>query len=105
MSYEFPLIVRLMLKSLDSEENQHILLYLLKEGKKSFYEIMNQFKYRQTELEIYLTELLHYGMVYTSYSENELNNQYLYLEISKIGKKFTDMLLNCVKIINKKEEE
>jgi DNA-binding HxlR family transcriptional regulator len=102
---EMPLLVRNMLKGLCDENRQGILIYLLKNGSKSFIEISKDLKISKNNLSHHIKALMRYGLIYNFYDRNEFADKYSFYEISKLGNRMIYSLLNFLVPIPSKEEE
>ena len=91
---ELPLVVRNSIKALSDEKRQSILISLLKNGSRSFTEISEELKISKNNLSHHIKILMRYGLVYNFYNRNENNDKYSFYEISKLGRKFIDTLIN-----------
>ena len=100
---EIPLVVRNAIKGLSDEKRQAILIYLLKEGSKSFTEINKELKISKNNLSHHLKVLMQYGLLYNYYNRNEFANNYSFYEVSKLGKKVINNFINLVTPIPSEE--
>ena len=100
---EIPLVVRNAIKGLSDERRQGILMYLLKEGSKSFTDINKELKISKNNLSHHLKVLLQYGLLYNYYNRNRFANKYSFYEVSKLGKKVINNFINLVTPIPSEE--
>lgn len=95
---KMPLIIRHALKAVSDERRLAILLYLLEEGQKSIDQIAGELKMSKRELKNkQIPVLMRYGMLYNFYTANDFDDKYCHYEISKLGKKWLNILINSVK--------
>ena len=80
------LVVKNSLKALCDENRQDILIYLLKNGSKSFIEISKDLKIPKNNLSHHIKVLMRYALIYNFYNRNEFADKYSFYEISKLGK-------------------
>jgi len=102
---EIPLLVRNSIKALSDDNRQGILIYLEKKGPKSFIEISKELKISKNNLSHHLKILMLYGLIYNFYNRNEFADKYSFYEISKLGKRLIDTLVNFITQKTFKEEE
>ncbi|MFX1258994.1 MAG: response regulator [Promethearchaeota archaeon] len=98
---EIPLVVRNSIKALCDENRQGILIYLEKEGPKSFIDISNDLKIPKNNLSHHIKILMRYGLLYNFHNKEEFDDRYSFYELSKLGKTFIDTLLNFIPRIRK----
>lgn len=94
---ELPLVIRNCIKGLSDEKRQSILIYLLREGPKSFIDICNEFNISKSNLSHHLKVLVRYGLLYNYYNKNEFNDKYSFYKISNLGKYIITMLKGMFK--------
>ncbi|MHA1492036.1 MAG: ArsR/SmtB family transcription factor [Promethearchaeota archaeon] len=83
---KIPLVLRNAIKGLSDEKRQSILIYLLREGSKSFTEINDELKISKNNLSHHLKVLMQYGLLYNFYDRNELVNKYSFYEVRVCSK-------------------
>ncbi len=91
------LVVRNSIKALSNEKRQGILIYLLREGSKSFTDITKDLNILKNNLSNHVKILMRYGLIYNFYNKNEFDDKYSFYEISKLGKKILINLLELAK--------
>ena len=72
---EIPLVIRNAIKGLSDENRQSLLIYLLKNGAKSFIEIYKDFNLSKSNLSHHLKTLMRYGLIYNFYNKNSLHKR------------------------------
>ncbi len=102
---EMPLVVRNVLKGLCNENRQGILIYLLRNGSKSFIEISKELNILKNTLSHHIKILIRYGLIYNFYNRNDFADKYSFYEISKLGKRMIDLLLNFLTPTTSKKED
>ncbi len=102
---EIPLVVKNSLKALCDENRQGILIYLLRSGSKSFIEISKELKISKNNLSHHIKTLLRFGLIYNFYNKNKFADKYSFYEISKLGKRIIDVLLNFLTPTTSKKED
>ena len=102
---KLPLLVRNSIKAFSDENRQDILIFLLKNGSKSFIEISKDLKIPKNNLSYHFKILIRYGLIYNFYKRNEFAEKYSFYEISKLGKRLINNLMNFVKPVLPKEED
>lgn len=102
---KLPLIVRNSLKALNDEKRQSILIYLLKEGPKSFSEICKDLIISKNNFSHHIKILIRFGLIYNYYNRNEYDDKYSFYEISKLGREFIELLINFLSKKTPKVEE
>ena len=93
---EIPLLVRNSIKALCDENRQGILIYLLKNGSKSFIEISKDLKIPKNNLSHHIKILMRYALIYNFYNRNEFADKYSFYEISKLGKTIINNVINLI---------
>lgn len=93
---KIPIEFRNAIKALCDEKRQAILVYLLEEGAKSFIEITNELEISKSNLDHHLKVLMRYGLIYNYYSKDKFSDKYSYYEISKLGNRIINNLINSV---------
>ena len=91
---KIPLVMRNAIKALDNEFRQGIMLYLEKNAPKSFMDISNDLIIPKNKLSHHIKILMRYGLLYNFYNKNEFDDKFSFYELSKIGKRFIQTLLN-----------
>ena len=91
---EIHLLVRNLLKALYDENRQGILIYLLKNGSKSFIKISKDLKIPKNNLSHHIKVLMQYALIYNFYNRNKFVDKYSFYKISKLGKTVITNLIN-----------
>lgn len=102
---EIPLMVRNFLKALNNETRQGIIIYLLRVGSKSFTEMSKDLKLSKNTLSHHIKNLTQHGLIYNFYSRNEFDDKYSFYEISKLGKKLINNLMDFIIPVSSSEED
>lgn len=102
---EIPLLVRNSIKALCNENRQGILIYLLKNGSKSFIEISKGLKIPKNNLSHHIKVLMRYALIYNFYDRNEFADKYSFYKISKLGKTVISNLFNLMIPLKSDKEE
>ncbi len=94
---ELPLLVKNSIKAICDENRQKILIFLNNNGSKSFIEISKKLKMPKNTLSHHIKKLMLSGLLYNHYVRNEFTGKYSFYEVSKLGKRFLESLLNFMK--------
>jgi DNA-binding HxlR family transcriptional regulator len=91
-----PLIIRNSIKGLNNKHRQNILCYLLTKGKTSYTKLQKEIGISKSLLANHLQILMKYALIYNSYNAKHFREEYSFYEISKLGNKILQKLINMV---------
>jgi DNA-binding MarR family transcriptional regulator len=89
-----PLEIRNMFKTLADENRQAIIMYLFVKGYTPLNKIAKELDMAKGDLKKHLSVLMRYGLLYNSFSKNKFDDRYSHYEVSKLGKKVLNSLLD-----------